>query len=196
MVSSLVQQGTLTTPRIIQAFKRVDRKLFVLQPGEAYADHALPILGGMTISQPTMIAIMLELLEPKKTDVVLEIGAGSGYNAALLGVLVKKVSSIEFDKELVAFAKQNLKKAGITNVTVLQGDGSKGLPGRKFDKIIFTCAVKKIPEEPLSQLQDPGILQAPVGGDYQDLILLRKKKGKIKKENHGGCVFVPLRTDD
>ena len=194
LVNHLIREGYLKTPRIIQAFLKVDRRFFVLNKGEAYADYPLPIPGGQTISAPHMVAIMLELLELKKTDTVLEIGAGSGYNAALLSLLTKKVYSIEFDEVLVAFAKNNLKKAHIKNVVVLQGDGSRGLPGKEFDKIIFTCAVPEIPEPVVSQLKDPGILLAPVGVGAQDLILLRKDKGSVKEENHGGCVFVPLRT--
>jgi len=193
LVDHLIRHGYLRTPRIIQAFRSIDRKLFVLQPEEAYEDYPLPIHGGQTISAPHMVAIMLEILEPKKTDVALEIGSGSGYNTALLGFLTKKVFSIEFDEELASFAKENLKKANIKNASIILGDGSKGLPGKKFNKIIFTCAVREIPLPVIGQLKDPGILLAPVGGLTQDLIFLRKEKGHITKENHGGVVFVPMR---
>lgn len=195
LANRLISEGYLRSRRIIRAFQKIDRKLFVLRPEEACLDHPLPIPGGQTISAPHMVAIMLELLEPKKTDSILEIGAGSGYSAALLGTLAKKVTSIEVDKVLVAFAKRNLKKAKIKNVIVIHGDGSLGFPkAAPYDKIIFTCAVPKIPKAVISQLKYPGLLLAPVGGEfYQDLILLRKKSGKLKKENHGGCVFVPLR---
>ena len=196
MTGLLEKEGYLKTPGIIQAFRKVDRKLFVPDKRAAYQDLPQPIPRGQTISAPHMVAIMLELLELKKTDTVLEVGGGSGYAAALLGALAKEVTSLEVDEALVRLAQRNLEKAGITNATVLHQDGSKGLPGKKFDKILFSCAVREIPSPVLSQLKDPGILLAPVGGPFgQDLILLRKEKGKTLKENHGGCVFVPLRSE-
>jgi protein-L-isoaspartate(D-aspartate) O-methyltransferase len=193
LVDSLLREGYLKTPRIAEAFRKVDRGFFVLRREEAYSDYPLPIGGGQTISAPHMVAIMIELLEPKKTDTVLEIGAGSGYNAAILAFLTKKVYSLEIDSNLAGFARKNLRVAGLRNVEVMHRDGSLGIPGKKFDKIIFTCSVKEIPGPVIDQLKDPGILQAPVGSNFQDLIVLRKEKGCIRKENHGGCVFVPLR---
>jgi len=193
LVERLEDEGYLKTPNIIEAFRSVDRRDFVLQRGEAYQDHPLPIPDGQTISAPHMVAIMLELLEPNKSDRVLEIGAGSGYNAAIVSRLVKKVVSLEVDKTLVDFAKENLKKAKIKNVKVVQGDGSEGLPKKRWDKIIITCAVPQIPGSLVDQLKDPGILMAPVGEGFQELVVLRKENSEIKEENHGGCVFVPLR---
>jgi len=194
LVEQLIRGGYLRTPEVVEAFRKVDRKLFVPQPREAYEDHPLPIPGGQTISAPHMVAIMLELLELKSTDQVLEIGAGSGYNAALMAALSKRVCSIELDDALVEFARKNLRKAEIMNTEVIHGDGSKGIPGRKWDKIVFTCGVREIPKKIISQLKDSGILIAPVGNHHhQELTLLRKEKGKTSKELHGGCIFVPLR---
>lgn len=193
LVNLLISRDHLKTPEIIQAFQQVDRKIFVFNKERAYEDEPLPTLAGQTISAPHMHAVMLELLRPNKKDLILEIGTGSGYNAALLSSLVKEVHSLEIFPELVELARKNLKKAGIQNVQVIHGDGSQGLPGKVFDKIVFTCAIPKIPENPLAQLKDPGLLLAPVGGTVQDLILLRKENRHLEKENHGGCVFVPLR---
>lgn len=192
LVNLLVREDHLKTPRIIRAFRSIDRKLFVFQSEKAYADHPLPILRGQTISAPHMVAIMLELLSPRKSDLVLEIGTGSGYNAALLGKLSRSVTSLEVKPQLAALAKKNLKKARVRNVTVIQKDGSSGVSG-KFNKIIVTCAVQEVPRSLVRQLNDPGILLAPVGGRTQMLTLIRKKK-KISRELHGGCVFVPLQT--
>ena len=197
LIANLIKGGYLKTPEIIETIRSIPRHLFVPESSKehAYDDYPLPIPEGQTISAPHMISIILELLELKPTDQVLEIGAGSGYNAALLSKLAKKVTSLEFFPELVEFAKQNLKKAGVRNVTVLRGDGSKGMPDKKFDRIVFTCAVSALPDSLLTQLKDPGMLLAPVGStDQQMLTLLRKEKGRIKKEEHGYCIFVPLRT--
>lgn len=193
MVECLVSEGLLKSGRIIRAFKETDRGIFC--PGRmAYEDAAMPIKGGQTISAPHMVAIMMELLQPRKTDKVLEIGGGSGYSAAILGRLSRKVFSIEIDPELYKIARSNLKKSGVKNVSVILGDGSKGLPeAAPFDKVVFACAVPEIPRKTLNQLKDPGILMAPVGEGIQDLAIARKNKGKLAYESHGGVVFVPLR---
>ena len=142
---------------------------------------------------------MTELLEPKKTDKVLEIGAGSGYQAAILSHLVKKIYTVEFFPELASLARKNLSRTGIKNVEVIPGDGSKGYPkDAPYDKIIVTCS---IPQEIFNslgkQLKEEGILIAPVGEAYgiQMLTTAKKAKGSLRKKEYFGCVFVPLRTN-
>lgn len=200
LVRYLKGRGFLRSRRVIRAFKDVPRELFVPEERRKYAydDSPLPIGGGQTISAPHMVAVMTELLKPRKRDKVLEIGAGSGYQAAILAKLVKKVYTVEFDDELASFAEGNLKKAGIKNVEVIAGDGSLGYSeAAPYKKIIVTCGTPEIPEPLIEQLDDGGRLIAPVGGSWlQTLTMLRKKRGKIEKSEHGGCVFVMLRTRD
>ncbi len=197
MIQHLIREGYLKTEKVIAAFREVPRHLFVpkdLQP-EAYADYPLPIGSGQTISAPHMVAIMTELLGPQPRDKVLEIGAGSGYQAAILSGLVKRVYTIELEKELVDAAKENLGRTGIKNAEVIHGDGSKGYAkAAPYDKIIVTCACGKVPSSLFGQLKINGILIAPVGGAWmQELKLYRKVKSGVIEESHGGCIFVPLR---
>ncbi|MBM3304194.1 MAG: protein-L-isoaspartate(D-aspartate) O-methyltransferase [Candidatus Aenigmarchaeota archaeon] len=198
MIRHLRNEGYLNTPKVIEAFRSVPRELFVPEEARrnAYDDYPLPIGGGQTISAPHMVAVMTELLEPKKTDVVLEIGAGSGWQAAVLAGLVRKVYSIELEQHLADFAKSNLMRAGIRNVEVLPGDGARGLPAHApYDKTIVTCACGKVPDALFRQLKVRGILIAPVGGPwFQELKLFRKMRTGVVEENHGGCIFVPLRN--
>lgn len=197
MVVELVKQGYLKSDKVIKVFNETPRHLFVREGDSnfAYADYPMPTLAGQTISAPHMVAIMTELLETKKTDKVLEIGAGSGYHAAILSKLAKKIYSLEVDPELVTFAKQNLEKAEIKNVEVISGEGSRGYEKAKpYDKILVTCATPEIFDSWITQLKMNGILLAPLGsGFYQELIKIRKTKKGLEKRNHGGCAFVPLR---
>ncbi|MBI4019927.1 MAG: protein-L-isoaspartate(D-aspartate) O-methyltransferase [Candidatus Aenigmarchaeota archaeon] len=198
LIKGLVRDGYLTRLDVIRAFREVPRELFVPEGHKrhAYADEPLPVPAGQTISAPHMIAIMLCLLELKEHDKVLEIGTGSGYNAALISRMVKgMVYTVEYFPELAAFARNNLAKAKIKNVLVFHGDGSKGLEEHApYDKIIVTCACPDIPKPLIGQLKEGGMMLIPVGGGrYQELLKITKRKGKITKENHGGCVFVPLR---
>ena len=193
-----LKSGKLLRTRVVtRAFEEVPRELFVPQKyrGQAYSDQPLPIGEGQTISAPHMVAMMTELLEPKKTDKVLEVGAGSGYQAAILSRLVKKLITIELEPELARRARESLKKAGYRNVRVLAGDGSKGYPKEApYDKVIVTCACPEIPPALIEQLKEGGKLVAPVGGGWhQELIVGVKRKGKLVEKNYGGCVFVPLR---
>lgn len=193
LASLLVKGGFLKTPRIIRAFRHVDRRHFVLDPSTAYIDAPFPIPGGQTISAPHMLAIMLELLQPTKKHRVLEVGAGSGYAAALLGFLAKEVYAIEHIEELFFFAKQNLQKTGIEQVTILHGDGSLGYPpAAPYDRILFSCGATHIPPAAVEQLSDPGIMVIPVGDQIQHLIVVKKRNGHIMEEDHGECVFVPM----
>ena len=190
--------GIVKNQELIKAFKKIKREDFVLNKEEAYLDIALPIIKGQTISQPSTIMIMLESLELKKEDKVLEIGAGSGYNAALIAEVVKPatVYTTEIIPELVEFAKNNLKKAKITNVKVLNTDGSKGLlKYSPYSKIIVTAACPEIPQPLISQLKNNGILVAPVGSYSQEMLKITKKNNKLIKEDFGSFVFVKLRGE-
>jgi len=197
LIKRLIDERYLKTDRIIHAFREIPREGFILQNDApfAYSDYPLDIGHGQTISAPHMVAIMTELLKPKERDRVLEIGGGSGYQAAILGRLVGSIYSVELDRELALFAKSNLEKVGIKNVHVIVGDGSKGYPpSAPYDKIIVTCATPEIFQSWKDQVAEGGIIIAPVGGFYrQELILLKKTKGSFTEENHGGVIFVPLR---
>lgn len=197
LIRNLKAEGYLRTKNVEDAFLQVPRENFVRECDRkyAYSDQPLPIDYSQTISAPHMVAIMTELLEPRKTDIVLEIGGGSGYQAAILSRLVKRVYTIEFQKELIGFAKRNLKKSGCNNVEVIHGDGSRGYKkAAPYDKIIISCAVPEIPEELVEQLKEGGILIAPAGNRFlQILVLGRKSKGKLETEEYFGCVFVPMR---
>ena len=147
LIKNLMAEGYLKTEKIINAFRDVPREEFVLSGDKriAYADYPLQIGGGQTISAPHMVAIMTELLDPQKTDKVLEIGAGSGYQAAILSNLVKNIYTVEIDPVLADMASENLRRAGYKNVQIITGDGSLGYPKQKpYDKIIVTCATPKI----------------------------------------------------
>ena len=197
LIKDLVEGGYLKTPEIIKAFRKIPREGFVgdSQRDYAYSDEPLHIGSGQTISAPHMVAIMTELLEPGKTDKVLEIGAGSGYQAAVLSKLVKNVYSVELEHDLVGFARDNLRKAGIRNVDVLEGDGSKGLPEEApFDRIIVACGSDKIYPAWKEQLREGGIILAPVDeGNHQRIVVMRKEKGGFSERKGLTCVFVPLR---
>lgn len=197
LIEHLIQYGYLKTEKVIGAFRKTDRKLFVPESyrGYAYSDQPLSIGFGQTISAPHMVAMMSELLEPEKTDKVLEVGAGSGYQAAILSRLVKMVYTAELEEGLIDFARGNIEKAKVKNVKIVQGDGSRGLPEEApFDKIIVTCASPGIPEALAGQLREGGLLLIPLGGTFhQELVRARKVRGKLETSNWGGCVFVPLR---
>jgi protein-L-isoaspartate(D-aspartate) O-methyltransferase len=197
MVADLMAQGILRTDAIIRAFMQVPRHVFAGSENEnvAYADYPVPIPSGQTISAPHMVAAMTELLQPDAKDKVLEIGAGSGYQAAILSKLVKKVYTLEIDSALNVFAKTNLAKAGVKNVLVIEGDGSKGYAKAKpFDKVIVTCATPEIFDSWVRQLKIGGLLIAPVGaGFYQELVRIKKTSKGLEKTNLGAVAFVPLR---
>src|SRR3989344_5477830 len=183
--------------KYLQAFKKVKRENFILKnyQNEAYEDIPLPIGFNQTISQPSTVMIMAQILEPEADSKILEIGTGSGYQAALLSVLSPKgkIFTTEIIPELAEFAKSNLKE--YENVQVLNIDGSKGYKEESpFNRIIFTCAIPKIENFILEQLRDPGILIAPVGDKIsQEMIKITKKALQIKKENLGYFMFVPLK---
>jgi protein-L-isoaspartate(D-aspartate) O-methyltransferase len=197
LISKLVGEGYLKSAKVIEAFREVPREHFIADSDSvsAYKDYPLDIGHGQTISAPHMVAMMTELLKPGKSDTVLEIGAGSGYQAAVLSRLVSHVYTIELEPDLALKAKSNLDKSRYTNVSVFVGDGRKGYPPfAPYDKIIVTCATPEIFKAWKDQLKDGGMIIAPVGGFYhQDLKAIKKAGGVFKEESHGGCIFVPLR---
>jgi protein-L-isoaspartate(D-aspartate) O-methyltransferase len=181
---------------ILEAIEKIDRRNFVLEKdlNEAYEDHPLPIGYGQTISQPYTVAFMLQELELKKGDKVLEVGTGSGWNAALISYLIGeegKIYSAEVVEELTREAEEKLKN--YKNTVVLNRDVSRGLPEyAPYSKIILTAAPKNLAEEFKEQLADNGILLAPVGKYTQKLIKLVKKDGKFTETEKGDFIFVPL----
>ncbi len=179
MIRHHLQGRDIRDPEVIRAMEEVDRKAFVpeeLKP-YAYEDGPLPIGRGQTISQPYIVAYMAQHLDLKKEDVILEIGSGCGYNAAVLSRLVTKVYSIEIIKWLAELARTNLEKAGIKNVCTRYGDGHKGWPEKApFDKIILTASTPNIPESLKEQLKISGRLMAPVSNSYQNLVIMEKKE--------------------
>jgi protein-L-isoaspartate(D-aspartate) O-methyltransferase len=182
--------------RVLDAMRKVPRHLFVpeRERRNAYVDYPLPIGWGQTISAPHMVAIMCDLLEIQDGMKILEIGAGSGYHAAVMAVLAGSghVYAVETIEGLALFAGDNLKKAGITNVTVLVEDGSLGLPDyASYDRISVACAAPEILDTLTDQLRVGGKLVIPVGRHFQELYLVTKTNG-LKKEAKGGVVFVPL----
>lgn len=186
----------VTNARVLAAMGRVPRHEFVpeeLRP-RSYEDRPLPIGYGQTISQPYIVAFMTEELNPRPTDRVLEIGAGSGYQAAVLAGLVSEVYTIEIVDALAQRARADLKRLGYTNVQVRSGDGYQGWPeAAPFDAVIVTCAPESVPQPLVDQLRDGGRMIIPVGPTWdQNLVLLRKQGGRLEKTAVLPVRFVPM----
>jgi protein-L-isoaspartate(D-aspartate) O-methyltransferase len=196
MVEQQIACRGITDPRVLAAMREVPRHLFVPAPydRDAYADDPLPIGNGQTISQPYIVALMTELLRVQATDTVLEIGAGSGYQAAILSALAKSVITIERIDRVAALARANLAAIGATNVQIVIGDGTRGYPaGAPYNGIIVTAATPEIPAPLTAQLDDGGRLVAPVGGRaLQDLVVLERHGDRFSEERYGSVRFVPL----
>jgi protein-L-isoaspartate(D-aspartate) O-methyltransferase len=198
MVQRQIEARGVRHPGVLGAMRAVPRHLFMPEAARewAYEDHPVPIGYGQTISQPYIVAAMTELLEPGKDHKVLEIGAGSGYQAAVLSSLVKHVCTIEIVPELARSAAATLAKLGYRNVTVRHGDGYKGWPEEApFDRIIVTAAPPEIPPALLDQLKPGGKLVAPVGSSVwgQDLIVVDKTpSGKLRRRSVFPVMFVPM----
>lgn len=195
MVDSQIVSRGVTDPRVIEVIKNTPRHLFVPKEIEkfAYSDGPLPIGHGQTISQPYIVALMTELLGLKGKEKVLEIGTGSGYQAAIISKLAKECYTIEIVEALAESAKDTLKKLGYKNIHVRAGDGYKGWKEHApFDAIIITAAPEEVPEELIKQLKIGGRMVLPVGTDYQELVLIKKLKDKIEKEVIIPVRFVPM----
>ena len=198
LVKQLILERRIKSKEVEKAFLEVKREEFVPEniKNYAYIDSPLEIGNGQTISAPHMVAIMVEGLDIKKGQKILEIGAGSGYHAAIVSRLVGNkghVYSIERFTSLGENAKKNLEKTKIENVTIEIGDGSEGLQKyAPYDRIYVTCAAPDIPQPLIDQLKDGGKLMIPVGRMFCQLELIEKVKDKIHSKNLGGCAFVPL----
>jgi protein-L-isoaspartate(D-aspartate) O-methyltransferase len=195
MVAGQIEARGITDKRVLQAMRKVERHLFV--PGQhrrqAYFDSPLPIGEGQTISQPYIVAIMTELLDLQGPERVLEIGTGSGYQAAILGELCKEVYTIEIVENLGRRSSRLLDSLDYKNISVRIGDGYAGWPEKApFDAIMLTAAPPKIPQPLLDQLAEGGRLVAPVGEDYQTLQFVTKIKGVLKYHDIIPVRFVPM----
>ena len=196
MVVSQIQQRGVSAPDVLEAMNAVPRHLFV--PAEylsqAYADHPLPIGHGQTISQPYIVALMTEKIRVKRGDKVLEIGTGSGYQAAVLAQLGVEVYSVEIIPELARAADERLKQLGYA-VAVKQGDGYLGWEERApYDAILVTAAPDHVPQPLVKQIKDNGRLVIPIGpqGGFQTLWQFTRQGDDLKAIDLGGVLFVPL----
>ncbi|MDM8003392.1 MAG: protein-L-isoaspartate(D-aspartate) O-methyltransferase [Bacteroidota bacterium] len=198
MVQTQIVARGITDPGTLRAMGRVPRHLFVpaAQAADAYSDRPLPIGYSQTISQPFIVAYMTELSKPAKGKKALEIGTGSGYQAAVLAEIIDSVYTIEIVPELAREATARLKMLGYKNIVTRYGDGYRGWPERApFDIILVTAAADHIPEPLKEQLADGGRLVMPVGNPstVQQLIVLTRKKGKITEQRLEPVRFVPLK---
>jgi protein-L-isoaspartate(D-aspartate) O-methyltransferase len=193
--TQLIPRG-IADPRVLAAMRKVPRHRFVPSHlwDQAYNDYPLPIGEDQTISQPYIVALMTEILEPREADKVLEIGMGSGYQAAILAELVAQVFTLDRMATLVSSARQVLESLGYQNIKTRVGDGTEGWPEESpFDGIMVTAAAPQVPRPLTEQLALGGRLVIPVGDRYsQTLTLVRQTRDGLKYEYHGGCRFVPL----
>ncbi len=182
--------------RVLEAVGRVPREAFVRPEDRthAYDNHALPIAAGQTISQPYVVALMTELLELRGGERVLEVGTGSGYQAAVLAALVRDVYSIEIEPTLADTARQRLQRLGVGNVQVRAGDGFFGWPeAAPFDAVIITATAPRVPERLVEQLKPDGRLVMPLDEGYQQILIrARKRPGGLAIERVAGVLFVPM----
>ncbi len=210
LIARLKERGYLSTAQVEQALRSVPREEFVLSQDRrlAYRDTPLSISYGQTISAPHMCVIMCEGMKLSEGMTILEVGAGSGYHAALCAELVARagaktpghVYTIEIVDNLIDFAQNNLERAGYSDrVTLIHGDGGKGLPEHApFDRILVAAAAPSVPKPLIEQLSPEGIMLIPVGspGFYQELIMVEKSiDGKLLRKRWGGVAFVPLRGE-
>jgi protein-L-isoaspartate(D-aspartate) O-methyltransferase len=198
MIERQIESRGIRDPKILEAFRAVPREEFLSDEYRdlAYGDHPLPIESGQTISQPYIVALMIQTAEIKPGDTVLEIGAGSGYAAAVIGCIASQVVAIERHSELAKIAADRMERLGYDNVRIVEGDGTKGCPGEgPFDAILAAASGSHVPPSWLDQLADGGRIVMPVGdpGSIQKLVkVTRGPGGKLITEDLGGVRFVPL----
>ncbi len=200
MVQTQICRRGINDQRVLDAFLVVPRHEFVPHDMRtySYSDHPLSIGEGQTISQPYIVALMLDLLQVRPTDHVLEIGAGSGYQTALLAKLAAEVYAVERIDSLMQHAKRLLRQLGYGNIHFRTGDGTRGWekafpPRDAFDRIIVAAGSPQVPQPLINQLAEGGRLVIPSGTRLaQELLLVTRRDGEILIEKHGGCAFVPL----
>ena len=197
MVETQLKSRDIRNERVLEAMKKVPRHLFMPASVRqyAYVDSPVPIGLRQTISQPYIVALMTQTVDPKPGDRSLEVGTGSGYQAAVLGELVQEVYTIEIIPDLAERAAKALAESGYDNVEVRQGDGYQGWPEKApFDIILITAAPEEIPQPLIDQLAEGGKLVVPVGpqGEVQTLTLVTKEKGEVKRAYITDVRFVPM----
>ncbi|MCF8309445.1 MAG: protein-L-isoaspartate(D-aspartate) O-methyltransferase [Bacteroidales bacterium] len=196
LVEKIRREGWIHDERILEAMMRIPRHLFLDSSFEEYAyqDRPFPIGNDQTISQPTTVAFQTQLLEVKNNDRILEIGTGSGYQAALLADIGARVFTIERFKSLKDKARENLAQIGFKGINFFYGDGYKGLPAyAPFHKILVTAAAPELPDAFFAQLKEGGMLVVPYGkGGVQIMKRFIKTPEEIIEENHGNFAFVPM----
>ncbi|HJQ96783.1 MAG TPA: protein-L-isoaspartate(D-aspartate) O-methyltransferase, partial [Candidatus Polarisedimenticolaceae bacterium] len=195
MVVQQLQARGISDPRVLAAMRKVPRHELIPEGNraDAYGDHPVPIGEGQTISQPLIVAYMTECLELTGSEKVLEVGTGSGYQAAILGELAREVYSIEIVPSLAKRAAEDLKRLGYTNIHVREGDGYRGWPEEApFDGIIITAAPPQVPQPLLDQLKIGGRLVAPIGVDVQQLVRITRTATGFSEEKLVPVRFVPM----
>jgi protein-L-isoaspartate(D-aspartate) O-methyltransferase len=197
MVREQIEARGIRRPEVLAALRRIPRHRFVPEnlAGSAYADHPLPIGEGQTISQPYIVALMTELLALEPADRVLEIGTGSGYQAAVLAAIAAEVATIEIKTGLHAAAAERLRRLGYANVACRRADGYFGWEEKApFDAIMITAAVDHVPPPLIAQLREGGRMVLPLGSPfaYQNLVLVTKRGGQVALRQITGVLFVPL----
>ena len=195
MVDTQIIARGIRDPQVIEAMRQVPRHEFIPDQyqRQAYDDMPIPIGEGQTISQPYMVALMTEALNLEKIHSVLEIGTGSGYQAAILAEMAKEVYTIERIPGLAARAEKTLEKLGYKNIHIKVADGTTGWPGKEFDAIAVTAASPQVIDTLVAQLKDGGRLIAPIGGKFGQTLTLYTKKGQeVKTDEMCKVVFVPL----